>query len=178
MSEFKLSATLKISVKEAAALIVKYFKTFPKIGSRLNALGEFGVRNGYIMTLAPFYRKRWFPKWPELRTEIEYHLADIQHNKQLGSIERQAKNTPIQGGSADMMKLALVYTRRYIHKNKLRSKVKLSMQVHDQLTTMCHKDFAEEWKIKLTELMEEAAKVIIPSGLLKADTQISEKWTK
>lgn len=178
MSEFKLSSTLGISVKEAELLIIKYFKAFPKIGSRLTQLGEFAVRNGYIMTLAPFYRKRWFPDWEGLRTEIDYHIQGIQHNKQLGAIERQGKNTPIQGGSADMMKLALVYTRKFINNNNLRGSIKLSMQVHDQLTTMCKRDKAEWWNEQLTALMEKAAKVVIPSGLLKAETQVSEIWTK
>lgn len=178
MSQFKLSSTLSISVKEAEELIDKYFKAFPKIGSRLNALGEFGVRNGYIMTLAPFYRKRWFPDWEKYKSDIEAHVRGIQHNHALGSIERQSKNTPIQGGSADMMKLALVLTRRYINKNNLRNTVKLVMQVHDQLTTMVKRDFAEQWAVILTNLMEDAAKVIIPSGLLKADTQITERWQK
>jgi len=178
MSQFKLSSTLAITVKEAEELIENYFKAFPRIKRCLDGLGEFGVRNGYIMTLSPFYRKRWFPEWENLRTEIEYHVQGIEHNKLLGGIERQSKNTPIQGASADMMKLALIKCRRYINDNNLRGKVKLVMQVHDQLTTMVKADYAEEWAPTLTALMEEAAKVIIPTGLLKADTQITNFWQK
>lgn len=77
-----------------------------------------------------------------------------------------------------MMKLALVLVRRYINTHNLRDTVRLVMQVHDQLTTICKKDYSAEWSIKLTELMEEAARVIIPSGLLKAETNISERWQK
>jgi hypothetical protein len=178
MSQFKLSATLKISVKEAEALIEKYFQTFPKIKSKLTALGNFAVRNGFIMTLAPYHRKRWYPLWKQVSHMADYHIKGIEHNGLLGSIERTGKNTPIQGGAADMMKLALVLVRRYVNKYNLRDTVKLVMQVHDQLTTLSKKDYADEWAVKLTELMEEAAKVIIPSGLLKAETNITERWSK
>lgn len=178
MSQFKLSATLKISVKEAEALIDKYFNTFPRIRAKLKALGDFAVANGYIMTLTPYNRKRWYPQWSSVSHLAAYHIKGIEFNSLLGSIERTGKNTPIQGGSADMMKLALVLVRRYINKNNLRDKVKIVMQVHDQLTTLAKKDFADEWAIKLTQLMEAAAKVIIPSGLLKAETNITERWSK
>ena len=106
------------------------------------------------------------------------HKSGVKYNPTLGSIERQAKNTPIQGSSADMTKLALIYIRRYINDNNLRSKIRLVMQVHDQVTTLAKKDIAEWWKPKMTQLMEAAAKMIIPSGLLKSDTNITEKWSK
>lgn len=178
MSQFKLAATLKISVKQAEELIERYFRTFPKIHGKLTALGRFAIRNGFIMTLAPYFRKRWYPMWDQVKHLVDYHIEGIQHNSLLGSIERTGKNTPIQGGSADMTKLALVLVRREINQNNLRDTVKLVMQVHDQVTTLSKQHYAEQWKVRLTELMEQAAKVIIPSGLLKAESSISERWQK
>ena len=52
------------------------------------------------------------------------------------------------------------------------------MTVHDQIDTVCREDVAEDWAIRMTELMEKAAKVVIPNGLLKADTNISKTWEK
>jgi len=52
------------------------------------------------------------------------------------------------------------------------------MTVHDQIDTICREDVTEAWKIRMTELMEKAAKVIIPNSLLKADTNISQTWEK
>lgn len=52
------------------------------------------------------------------------------------------------------------------------------MQVHDQIDTICHKDYAEVWQKQMTILMEDAAKVVIPSGLLTSETNISDKWEK
>lgn len=178
MSQFKLSATLKITVKEAEALIDKYFKTFPAIKGKLTTLGHYAIIKGHILTLKPYFRIRWYPTWDRVRQHVDYHIKGIQYNSLLGSIERTGKNTPIQGSSADMTKLALVLVRREINQNKLRGTVKLVMQVHDQITTSSKKHFAEQWKVKLTELMEQAAKVIIPSGLLKAEVGITERWQK
>jgi DNA polymerase I-like protein with 3'-5' exonuclease and polymerase domains len=56
--------------------------------------------------------------------------------------------------------------------------VKIVMTVHDQIDTICRESVAEQWKERMTELMEEAAKVIIKNGLLKADTNISKTWEK
>ena len=95
---------------------------------------------------------------------------------ELGSIERASKNTPIQGASADMTKLALTLIYKYIKTNKV--DVKMVMTVHDQIDTVCHKDYANEWKLKMTELMETAAVQVVKNGLLKADTDISPVWQK
>lgn len=96
MSKFKLSATMRIPLKEAQALIDLYFATFPKIKTVLNALGRFGVENGFIKTLFPFGRKRWFPYWRLQKVHIKEHLGG-QYNSDLGAIERASKNMPFQG---------------------------------------------------------------------------------
>lgn len=178
MSKFKLARTLKITVQEAAQLIEDYFKAFPKIKRLLDFLGRFGVQHGYSKTMAPFFRKRWYPSWKFAVHAIEAHLSDVEYNTTLGAIERQAKNQPIQGSSADMIKLATVFIRWYIVDNGLRDKVRLVVQVHDQNTSVARDDYAEEWKPLMTMLMEDAAKVFIASGLLKSETNITQRWSK
>lgn len=178
MSAFKLAGTLQISLKEAEALIEDYFKAFPAIKRMLEILGRQGVTYGYSKTMAPFFRKRYYPMWEYVTDYIEAHVQGIEYNPSLGSIERASKNAPIQGSSADMMKLATILVRWYIKDNGLEDKVKLAVQVHDQLTTLCREDFADEWKVLLTALMEQGAKVFIRNGLLKADTQKTNRWSK
>jgi DNA polymerase-1 len=102
--------------------------------------------------------------------------SDKDSFMELGSIERASKNTPIQGSSADMTKLALVLIYRYIKKYNL--PVKIIMTVHDQIDTVCPRDYAEEWKQRMTELMEQAANIVIKNGLLKAETSITNVWSK
>jgi len=168
MGPHKLSDTLNISVKEASELIDKYFTAFPNIKRFLEMLGKFGKMNGYIRTFKPFKRKRFFDYWDGRNTPP----------KEMGMIERASKNTPIQGASADMTKLALVKVYNYIQHSKFKDSVKIVMTVHDQIDTICKESVAEDWKTKMTELMEEAAIYIITNGLLKADTTISQTWTK
>lgn len=165
MTAIKLADKIEIPLEDAEQLIRKYFKTFPKIKKFLNMLGSFGTSNGYITTYPPFRRTRWFEDW-----------SPSASFKTLGEIERRSKNTPIQGTSADMTKLALVLIREYIQKHKV--PVKMVMTVHDQIDTIVKKDFAEEWQKQLTYLMEAAALKIIKNGLLKAETNTSEVWEK
>lgn len=178
MSEIKLAGTIKVSRQEAIDLINDYFKVFPAIKRTLEFLGHFGIRNGYIQTFAPFFRKRWFPYWYENRMFIDSHISGVKFNGTLGEIERASKNMPFQGGGSDMVKVALILIRSYIKEHKLQDTVKLQMQVHDQVTTKCKAEFANAWKLIMDDIMCEAAKIIIPTGLLKAETNVTPVWTK
>jgi len=167
MGPHKLADTLNIKISEASELIEKYFKAFPSIKAFLEMLGKFGKKHGYIRTFKPFKRRRWFSAWDK------YNTAPAD----LSQIERQSKNTPIQGASADMTKLALVFIFNEIE-SKYKNRVKLVMTVHDQIDTICLTEVADEWKLRMTQLMEEAANKIVTNGLLKADTNISTTWEK
>jgi DNA polymerase I-like protein with 3'-5' exonuclease and polymerase domains len=94
MSQFKLAATLKCTVKEAEKIMEDYFNSFPKIKQVLDYLGRFGVEKGYIQTLAPFFRKRRFPTWHYSKSNIQSHISGVQYDSNLGSIERASKNQP------------------------------------------------------------------------------------
>ncbi len=178
MSAMKLSATLKITKQEAEQLIKDYFAAFPRIGALLTALGRFGVKHGYSRTMAPFFRRRYYPFWRSVRHYIDAHLLDIEYNATLGSIERASKNHPIQGSSADMIKLATVLIHWYIKDNNLQDRVRLVVQVHDQNVCIATEDYAAEWNTKMTALMEEAAAVFITNGLLKSETNVTDRWSK
>ena len=179
MSKFKLSATLRITLKEAESLIELYFTTFPKIKQILNYLGRFGVERGYIQTLAPFFRKRRFPTWGYSKGNIQNHLSGIDYDSNLGSIERQSKNQPIQGSGADICKYTMVLIYDYIRKHNLREDIHMVAMVYDQLTTVTRtKEIADWWAPILDALMCEGANKVVTSGILKADTQKSPYWTK
>jgi DNA polymerase I-like protein with 3'-5' exonuclease and polymerase domains len=85
---------------------------------------------------------------------------------------------PIQGTGADMVKLAMIMMRNFINECGLQEDIFLVAQVHDQITTMCRMALAEWWKVEMDRIMCEAAKVIIPTGILRAETTISAVWTK
>lgn len=178
MSKFKLSNDMEISVPEAEALLTLYFKTFPAIARLLTFLGNFGLQNGHIITLAPFFRKRWFPYWRQFYDYIDVHIHEVRYIPQLGEIERASKNHPIQGSAADTVKVAMVLVRNYIKEHNLWDKVKLQMQIHDEIVTKATDEYAPYWKSILHDLMLQAGRVVIPSGILGADTTITPIWTK
>jgi len=156
----KVAKLLRITPEEADRLIKEFFLVFPSIKQSLENSARFGVDKGYIRTMQPYGWKRWFNK----------------NSMDKGSIERQSKNTRIQGSAADMIREALVLIRRYIIDNGV--PVKLVNTVHDQIDTICDQEYVPVWEPKLKSIMEEAAKTIIPSGLLKAEITVSDVWTK
>lgn len=171
MGPSKLAEECSISPDEAKELMAKYFKAFPRIKKYLDRLGASGIALGHAKTFEPFGRKRRFKGW---RSGMD--IKNRADREILGPIERQSKNHPFQGTGGDQTKLALVYVRARI--KELGWPVRIVMQVHDQVDTVCPKEIAEEWAVELTTCMERAALVSIPSGLLKAETSISERWEK
>lgn len=166
MGPKKLSEQMEISMSEASTLIEKYFKAFPKIQKFLDGMSRTGVKVGHIKTFAPWERIRWFDDWLPRGMDMSIR----------GRIERVSKNTPIQGTAADMTKHALVLCYDEIKSNNL--PVNLVMTVHDQIDTTCPREFADEWSIRLKELMEQAAHHIMGNNLLKAEVSITDKWSK
>jgi hypothetical protein len=66
--------------------------------------------------------------------------------------------------------------KTHIEDNDLDDKVKLLLSVHDQQVSV-REDYAAQWAITQTELMEKAM-YVIPSGALKAESDIMDHWTK
>jgi DNA polymerase-1 len=178
MSAMKLSRDLEITLPEAENLMKLYFKTFPAIGRILDYLGNFGVTKGYIQTIAPFFRKRVFEEWSSVRHHIDEHIMGIQYHPVLGGIQRQSMNCPIQGASADITKTAIYMVWEFLRENNLWDGIHLCAQVHDELCSFARADLAEWWAVELSRIMEEAALFVIPNGLLKTDTTITDKWNK
>jgi DNA polymerase-1 len=85
--------------------------------------------------------------------------------------ERAARNAPIQGTAADIIKLAMI--RVFDSLQKEVPSAKLILQVHDELMIECKKEEAEDVAKMLTECMESAIKMSIP---LKVEAEIADNW--
>ena len=73
----------------------------------------------------------------------------------------------------------MIFVYWYLKDNNLMDSIHILQQVHDQLTTVTvTEELAKWWAPQLDKLMCDAAKVVIHTGILKADTQISPFWTK
>ncbi len=117
ISAFGLSEQLGIPRKEAAALIEEYFAQYPDIQAFIERSKQFAREHGYARTLLG--RRRYLP-------DINSRNASAR-----AFAERNAVNMPIQGTSADMIKLAMVRIHGELRKRNLKSK--MILQVHDEL---------------------------------------------
>ncbi len=114
-----LQKNLGTDRKEAQAFLDDYFARFAGLASYLEEVKRETARTGYTKTF--FGRKRYFP---EINSKLPFMKA---------SAERMAINAPIQGTEADIIKLAMIRVYDYLKTKNLLDKVKLLMQVHDEL---------------------------------------------
>ena len=135
ISAFGLSEQLGIARKEASALIEEYFNQYPSIKQFIDSSIAKAHECGYAQTLLG--RRRY--------------LADIHsRNNNLRSFaERNAVNMPIQGTSADMIKIAMIRIFNRFKEQNLRSK--MTLQVHDELVFDVFKPELE----KVKEIVEQ-----------------------
>ena len=166
MSAFKLANTLNILKEKAQELINTYFSAVPDVEKFLNLCGGFALKNRYIRTARPYRRLRWLSKNPNLTFKEEISFTNI------------GKNTPIQGTAADMVKLALILIYRKIVSEGLDNKVRVVLQVHDDIICEVRDDFVEEWGAIQENLMKEAAKSIIDNVPFESDLVIMKTWNK
>lgn len=139
MGARKLSSELGITIKEAKKFIENYFEKFPTIKTFMQNQIDFGRKEGYVQTL--FGRKLFLP---DLNSSYRRNVSDS---------ERIAVNMPIQGSAADVIKLAMISIHNKIKDNP---KIKMLIQVHDELVFEVEKSFLEEAKILIKNEMENA----------------------
>jgi DNA polymerase I-like protein with 3'-5' exonuclease and polymerase domains len=168
MSEFKLADTMEIEVKEAKSIIDKFFKAVPAVDKFLKTIGTLGKTRGFIKSPPPYSRIRWFQNWQQAYNDGDFKI--------LGQIERASKNTPIQSCNADIIKQALIDAQKEIYLNNWN--VNIILAVYDEIQTECIEEQSEAWKIKLNEIMINAAKKVIKECPIVVDCKISSWWEK
>ena len=157
ISDFGLARNLNISTAKAKAYIEKYFETYSSIKDYMNKNVEFAKANGYVSTLTG--RKRVIP-------EIKSPNYNI---RQFG--ERAAMNMPLQGSSADIIKIAMVNVDKALKEEGL--KAKLILQVHDELVLEAPEEEAERAAAILKDKMENAVSLKVP---LTVEVHTGKNW--
>ncbi|GAB6109615.1 DNA polymerase I [Fusibacter bizertensis] len=157
MGEFGLSESLGISRKDAKIYIDNYFASYPRVKGFMDEVIEACKEKGYVETI--LNRKR--------------AITDINNSNFMlrSAAERIARNTPIQGSAADIIKLAMIKVYEALKKQKLKSK--LILQVHDELILNVPTDEIEAVEKLLKVCMEEAYKLIVP---LKVEMNTGDSW--
>ena len=157
ISGFGLGENLHISKKDADEFIKKYFELYPEVKKYTEDIVKFAHDNGYVTTL--FGRKRVID---------EINNANFMI-KNMG--ERMSMNTPIQGTSADIMKLAMINVYKRFIKEGITSKILL--QVHDEIIVDVKKEELELVKKVIKEEMENVYKLDVP---LKVEIDYGINW--
>ena len=146
MGAFSLSQDLNITRKKADEYIKTYFEKYPTIENFLDNCVEEATKKGYAETI--FGRRRT--------------ISELQSsNFRLKSFgERIAKNMPIQGAAADIIKLAMVNV--YYRFKSMNLKSRILLQVHDELLVETHKEEVEIVTQIIKEEMENVVELSVP----------------
>ena len=146
ISSFGLAQRLHLPRGAAKQLIDDYFASFPAIRSFIDSSVAFARENGYVETL--FGRRRYLP-------DINARNATVR-----ALAERNAVNAPIQGTSADIIKLAMIGVARRLKEEGLRSKMVL--QIHDELVFDAIPAEVPALQALVVDVMENVIKLSVP----------------
>ena len=146
ISEFGLSKNLKIPPYKAKGYIDAYFKEYPEVKEYMTKNVEFAKQTGYSITMLG--RRRYIR---------EIHSSNFAL-RSFG--ERAAMNMPLQGSSADIIKLAMLGVYNRLKKEHLKSE--LILQIHDELIIDAFISEKNQVQKILVEEMENAAKLAVP----------------
>lgn len=158
ISSFGLSAQLNIPRTKAQEIIDSYLAGLPEIKQYMDYIKKFATENACVYT--PWGRR------------IE--LPETKNPRMRAYAMRAAINAPIQGFEADLMRLAMIKTyNEIVVPNK--DKIKLIMQVHDEMVFECDETFAKDFAEKIKNVMENITTISVP---LRADYVIAPFWGK
>ena len=157
ISAFGLSEQLDIPRKEASALIEEYFQQYPAIKQYIDSNIAFAREHGYAQTLLG--RRRYL-------YDINSRNAGLRQ-----FAERNAVNMPIQGTSADMIKIAMIRIWKRFNELNLRSK--MILQVHDELVFDVFNPEIEDVKEIVRSEMLNALPLPIP---VEVGIDVGQNW--
>jgi DNA polymerase-1 len=158
-----LKQNLGSTREEAQKYLDEYFNKFSGLAKYLENTKADAERKGYTETL--FGRRRYFEG---LRSKLPFIRA---------MAERMAINAPIQGTEADIVKLAMSKVSEYLEKENLSEKVRLILQVHDELVYEADSKIIEKVAPKIKEIMETLVPLEKTLGVVcKVDVSVGENW--
>ena len=154
---FSLSKDIGVTVREAQKYIDNYLAHFSSVDSYMKEVIEQAKSDGYVSTLEG--RRRYLPELS----------ASNRNTRAFG--ERVARNAPIQGTAADIIKIAMVRVDERLKREGLEAR--LILQVHDELIVEAPAFESMQVAMLLQEEMENAVKLSVP---LIAEASMGETW--
>jgi DNA polymerase I len=164
-----IKADLGVERVEAQRFYDAYTLTMETLMKFLNETKESARANGYTQTL--YGRRR----------NIKELFSALPFLKAQG--ERIAMNAPIQGTSADIIKLAMIDFDKIVKQRKWQGKVEMLLQIHDELVVECDEDMAEEVSQVLKDAMQNVLEVHKPKQeytkiKITANPKIGKNWSE
>ena len=160
MGAYGLSKTADIPMEDATEFLEKYFESYHELRDYIEDTLEQAKQNEFVETM--FGRKRRLP-------EINSSIPMLRNGA-----ARVAVNMPMQGTSADMIKLAMIEILEFCNKkNKADQNIKLMLQVHDELIFAIKEELIDEYSKELKGLMEGVVELKVP---VKVDVKVGDNW--
>ncbi len=156
---FTLAKDIGVSRKEAEAFIETYFARYPGVRGYIDGIVEAARETGTVRTLLGRLRRL-----PDLQSKNFQVRAEA---------ERQARNTPLQGSAADLIKKAMVDLDRELGERRL--KARLILQIHDELLLEVPEQEAELALGMVKRVMEGALQLDVP---LVVDARLGRNWAE
>jgi DNA polymerase-1 len=192
MTARRLAIELSITEAEATELLTAFYRTFPTLVAYLEKSGKQAVSRLESRTLAMRRRLYRKPTWEQARVSATKKLKREPNQKEIAkqykaifaAIEREGKNTPIQGSNADFVKLAIGCGFDENGKPYLWHLLEpvfdglLVNMVHDETVSEVPDEKAEAAFPVITECMSRAAEEFVKSVPMPAEGHIDTKWQK
>jgi len=174
MGVLKFSRSTGVDRNTANEFIQKFNQRYPLVFTYLETIKKQAISQGYVETILG--RRRYFDFTNKTLRELKGKgLEEIELNKlkNLGAYDagllRSAANAPIQGSSADIIKIAMVR----LHEVLKHYQARLLLQVHDELVFEVPHGEWDELQLQIKSVMENARKLSIP---LVVDVHVGENW--
>ena len=155
-----LSAQLGTDEERARGLIDEYFANYPKVQRFLQSTASRTMKTGTLRTLSGRVRK--------------FGNTSGLGNTERGALRREAMNFPIQGASADIAKLALLYIREELQGFDAR----LINCIHDEFVVECAEEVAPDVAERSKTAMNKAGEEILEKVPVEVEVAISREWRK
>jgi DNA polymerase I len=146
MSAHGLSKQLGIERHQAAEYMTTYFERYPGVKNYMNTTRDQAKLDGYVETI--FGRRLYLPE------------INSSNGMRRQYAERTAINAPMQGTAADIIKRAMINIQAWLIESN--SKIRMIMQVHDELVFEVPTDQINEAKTMIEQYMEKAAELAVP----------------
>ncbi|MDY6276777.1 MAG: DNA polymerase, partial [Bacilli bacterium] len=157
ISDWGLADQVGMSVKEAKAVIDRFYETYPEVGEYFRKVVEEVTEKNYVTTLLG--RRRYLREV----NDTNYQVREFAR--------RAAMNAPIQGTAADLIKVAMIAVDKALEERKL--KTKLILQIHDELLFKVPNDEKDIVYPLVKSIMENALKLDVK---LEVDGGYGRTW--